>query len=147
MTTNHDYSVLAVGVPSLAPVTANLDICVAPSAREAFAMLRLLHFDLLLAGRETLDQPVWWLIERVLRAWPQQRWVFVARDVTFEEEIRARSLGSSLILDAVPNGTALGEIVRTLLGRKLPSTAGWSSMTPGVGGRKADVNSVTTSTS
>ncbi len=147
MNANLTRSVLAVGIPKLPASTPNLEICIAPSAREAFAMLRLLHFDLLLAGREVYDHQVWWLIERVLLAWPQKRWVFVACDVTFEEEIRARSLGSSLILNTVPDSTGLYEIVQSLLGRRLSSAADWSSLASDVCGRKADVKSVTTSTS
>ena len=147
MSANQNHSVLAVGLPTLPAATSELEIHVAPSAREAFAMLRLLHFDLLLAGRETHDESVWWLIQRVLLAWPQQRWALVARDMTFEEEIRARSLGSSLIMDRVPDGVALHEIIRSLLGRRLSAAAGWSSIAPSTSGRKADVDSVTTSTS
>jgi DNA-binding NarL/FixJ family response regulator len=123
MTTNLARSVLAVGVRPLPPSTPELDVCAAPNAQEAFAMLRLLHFDLLLAGREIPDQSPWLFIQRVLLAWPHQRWVFVARGVTFEEEIRARSLGSSLIVETVADRDRLCQIVESLPGRKLSPVA------------------------
>jgi hypothetical protein len=53
-------------------------------------------------------------MHRVLTAWPQQRWMLASSQVTQEEEILARSLGASVVLDGTPDELWLANFASSL---------------------------------
>jgi hypothetical protein len=102
-------AVLAVCLPSLAEDAGGKDVsvCLAGSAREAFELLRVLRFDLVLVGRNLPDHSLWRFIREVQSVWPWQRWALVASCISEREEREARMLGVAQIIGAVPRGRDL----------------------------------------
>jgi DNA-binding NarL/FixJ family response regulator len=94
-----------------APFTSFLH---ADSARRAIELLRLMRFDLLLTSDRLPDMPLSTFINRVKRAWPWQRWVLVADEVGHRQELLARTLGVTAILDTRLNWEQLLEIAEHL---------------------------------
>ena len=86
-----------------------LDATSASTAREAIATMRLITFDLIIVGLQNARINVWQLMGQVLTAWPQQRWILIADDLTVDEEVTARSLGPLLVLPTLPNETWFAE--------------------------------------
>ncbi|HVT91045.1 MAG TPA: hypothetical protein VHD56_19485 [Tepidisphaeraceae bacterium] len=95
-----------------------IDAQVAESARQTIAMMRISHFDLLLAGRKIPDAPVWSLIGRIRSSWPEQRWVLIAEDITSAEEIQARSLGALMVIDRSIENDCLDQLAVSLRRRR-----------------------------
>ena len=100
-------SLLAVGVSGLVESSPEIDVRYAVSAQETIAILRLMSFDLLLAGKKIPDCTVWSLIKRVRAGWPGQRWALVAEEPTPQEEIQARTLGALMVLHSLPDRVRL----------------------------------------
>jgi hypothetical protein len=107
-------TVLVVGVATAPRPSSEFDIYVARSQREALATIRLVSFDLIVAGLDDPTIDVWTLMQRVSSAWPQQRWVLASPAITAEEEILARSLGAVMVLSAVPDVEWIAECVASL---------------------------------
>ena len=120
-------TVLAIGINELPANSSSLDVYTASTVRETMATIRLIGFDLVLAGFDNPTLDIWEAIERVLAAWPQQRWILASSDVTPEEEIVARSLGAMLVLNVVPDERWLTEFVASLrkrqMARRIPNVA------------------------
>ena len=128
--TNGSISLLAVGVPDAPTAMRQYDLRMATTGRQALAMLRLMYFDLLLAGDQIPDMSVWTLIRTIRMCWPQQRWALVASHITPREEIEARSLGSLMVIESVPNCSRLHELAASLLGRPTPAALGPTTIKP-----------------
>lgn len=96
-------TLLTIGVEGVHPSSDVLDIYTATTLREAVATIRLIGFDLLVVGLQNPRLDVWQLMQRILTAWPHQRWILASRRVTMADELQARSLGALLVLDEVPN--------------------------------------------
>lgn len=111
-------TVLTIGVATPLRPSSSLDLYAASTVREALATLRLVSCDLVLAGLDDPSIDVWTVMQRVLAAWPQQRWILAASDLTPEEEILARSLGALMVLNAVPDETWLAECAASLQERR-----------------------------
>jgi DNA-binding response OmpR family regulator len=107
-------TVLVVGVATAPRPSSVLDVYTASSVREALSTIRLISFDLVLAGLDDPTLDVWTLLQRVSSAWPQQKWILASSQVTPEEEILARSLGALMILHAIPDGEWLAECAASL---------------------------------
>ena len=118
-------TVLAIGVSGLPMRSSTLDIYVASTLRETLATIRLIGFDLVLAGFENESLNVWDAMERVLAVCPSQRWILASPEVAQEEEILARSLGALLVLNAVPDERWLTDFIasqrRRQLARRMPA--------------------------
>jgi len=112
-------TVLTIGVTTPLRPSSALDLYAASTVREALATLRWVSCDLVLAGLDDPSVDLWTLMQRVLSAWPQQRWILAASDLTPEEEIFARSLGALMVLNAVPDETWLAECAVSLHQRRL----------------------------
>ena len=112
-----ELPLLAVGLPGLPARQPGLDITAASTGAEALALLRLISFDLLLAGQEIPDMTVWALIRVVRARWPQQRWALLGRGLTARQEIQARSLGAVMVINGAPDCECLHSRANLLLGR------------------------------
>jgi hypothetical protein len=112
-------ALLAIGVTGLRPATPALDVYTASTLREAIATIRLICFDLLVVGLENPRLDVWDMMQRVLTAWPSQRWILASRRVTAELEIQARSLGALLVLAKLPDEAWLADFAASLRRRDL----------------------------
>jgi hypothetical protein len=102
MTTHTKPTLLAIGVTGLDARSEALDVYTATTIREAIATMRLVYFDLLIVGLESRQLDVWDLMDRVLTAWPSQRWILAWRRITKDDEVHARSLGALLVLSELP---------------------------------------------
>jgi hypothetical protein len=109
---------MTIGVAATLRPSSALDLYTASTVREALATMRLVSFDLVLAGLDDPSIDVWTVMQRVLAAWPQQRWILAAHDVTPEEEILARSWGALMVLNAVPDEEWLAECAASLQRRR-----------------------------
>jgi DNA-binding response OmpR family regulator len=107
-------TLLAVGVDGLPGQSSLLDIYTATTLREAMATIRLMCFDLVMVGLNNPTLDIWELMHRVLTAWPQQRWILTAAQISTEEEIRARSLGALMVLSNVPQEEWLADYAASL---------------------------------
>jgi DNA-binding NarL/FixJ family response regulator len=116
-------TVLTIGIAASLRSTSTLDLCTAASVREALATMRLMSFDLVLAGLDDPSLDTWTVMQRVAAAWPQQRWILAAHDVSPEEEILARSLGALMVLGAVPDEQWLAECAASLKERRAAQRA------------------------
>jgi DNA-binding response OmpR family regulator len=112
-------TVLAIGLTGFGRRSTTLDVYTATTLGEAIATIRLICFDLLLVGLENPKLDVWSLIERVLAAWPQQRWILTSSRVTAADEVQARSLGALMVLSQLPDETWLADFVASLRLRDL----------------------------
>ena len=132
-------TLLAIGVAGLRLRTSVLDVYTASTLREAIATIRLVCFDLILVGLDDPKLDVWELMHRVLAAWPHQRWILAAQEITNEEEVHARSLGALMVLNDVPSEHWLSDFAASLrrrdLSKRVPSLASadaFASSTNGV---------------
>jgi DNA-binding response OmpR family regulator len=123
--------VLVVGAATAPRPSSVVDIYVARSLREALATIRLVSFDLIVAGLDDPTIDVWALMQRVSSAWPQQRWVLASPAISAEEEVLARSLGAVMVLSAAPDVEWIAECAASLrrAGASRPSAA---SVLPGM---------------
>jgi CheY-like chemotaxis protein len=106
-------SVLAVGV-ELPPDASPSIFSAVGSGCAALQTLRLMQWDLLLAGCQLPDMPVWSLIEKVRRVRPWQKWGLIARDLDPDDERLARVLGAALVLDELPPMADLLDLIRRI---------------------------------
>ncbi|HWP40840.1 MAG TPA: hypothetical protein VNL70_07930, partial [Tepidisphaeraceae bacterium] len=112
-------SLLAVCVPGLVHNSSLIELTMAFSARQALVHLRQMRCDLLLTGHQLPDMSVWTLVGRLRASWPQLRWALVCTAaLSAQEEIRARSLGATMLFDTVPDAARLHELARSLLARR-----------------------------
>lgn len=111
-------TLLTIGIDGLSNPSAVIDVYAASTIREAMSTMRLVGFDLVVVGLDRPEIDVWEIMHRVLAAWPQQRWLVAANSLTQEEEILARSLGATLVLDSVPDETWLAEFASSLRRRE-----------------------------
>jgi hypothetical protein len=98
-----------------------LDVYTASSPREVLATIRLVSFDLVLAGLDDPALDLWALMQRVITAWPQQRWILASQQVTPEEEILARSMGALMVLNTAPSEEWIVECAASLRHRAIAS--------------------------
>lgn len=118
------HSILTVCVPDAqaTPDASATPVWRAHSAREALAMLRMARVDLLLTGLRLPDMSPWQLIRRVRGLSCPPRWALVATaDLTPAEEIEARSLGAVAVVERMPSGEALDELLARA--RRVPAIA------------------------
>ncbi|HEX6960939.1 MAG TPA: hypothetical protein VF175_03675 [Lacipirellula sp.] len=143
MNSQWQHTVLMVGVATAPRPSSAVDIYVARSMREALATIRLVSFDLIVAGLDDPAIDVWTLMDRVAAAWPQQRWVLASPEITAEEEILARSLGAVMVLSAVPAGDWIDRFVASLrrdVDHPSPAAAlggAWAAWSPALASAKA----------
>jgi DNA-binding NarL/FixJ family response regulator len=123
MQTFSHSTVLTIGIGATLRSSSTLDLYAAASVREALATMRLMSFDLVLAGLDDPSLDTWTVMQRVTAAWPQQRWILAAHDVTPEEEILARSLGALMVLGSVPDEQWLSEFAASLKERRAAQRA------------------------
>jgi len=127
MTLQTKPNLLAIGVAGLPTHSPVIDLYIASTLREAIATIRLVCFDLVLVGLDDPKLDVWELMHRVLAAWPHQRWIMAAREITNEEEVQARSMGALMVLSDVPNEYWLVDFAASLrrrdLSKSVPSLA------------------------
>lgn len=95
-------TLLTVGLPHTMHASDTIDPLVTDSGRDAIAALRMLRFDLLLAGHGITDMSVWSLMERVRTGWPRQHWALVSEHLD-ADEVRARSLGALCVFAEAPS--------------------------------------------
>ena len=123
------HSILTVCVPDAEPDADARAGATAPqwragSAAEALAMLRMARVDLLLTGLRLPDMNVWQLIRRVRALSSAPRWALVASaDLSAAEEIQARSLGAIAVLERMPAGDALDELLARARRTLTPASA------------------------
>lgn len=122
-------SLLGVGFPAAAlpklgssSSSANPrdSITMALSAREAIQRLRLLRYDLLIAGTAVPDMPWKALIGRVRTAWPQQRWAMFAPELSVSDEVAARAFGAIAILQQWPHASVIKDLLESAARRASP---------------------------
>jgi hypothetical protein len=117
-------SLLAVCVPGLEDQKRWIvDLHKAWSGREAICRMRMLEWDLVLAGERLPDMSVWQFVARVRAACSGQRWALVCTSphsspISAPDEVRARSMGALTVFDAVPDCAQLYEVARSLLRTK-----------------------------
>jgi hypothetical protein len=111
-------SFLLVGLGSTPDVSPGITFDLAGTGRQAISALRVAHFDLLLAGERIGDMSVWDLIRRVRALWPKQRWVYVGESVSAADEIMARCLGATMVLQQMPDSARLFDLAASLLERR-----------------------------
>jgi CheY-like chemotaxis protein len=123
------HSILTVCVPDTQAADASATpVWRAHSAREALAMLRMARVDLLLTGLRLPDMSPWQLIRRMRGLSCPPRWALVATaDLTAAEEIEARSLGAIAVIERMPSGGALDELLARA--RRAPATAAFATAT------------------
>ena len=123
------HSILTVCVPDAEPDADARAGATAPqwragSAAEALAMLRMARVDLLLTGLRLPDMNVWQLIRRVRALSSAPRWALVASaDLSAADEIQARSLGAIAVLEQMPTGDALDELLARARRAMTPANA------------------------
>jgi len=78
-------------------------ISYASSGREAFELLRVLRFDLLVVSPDLPDMSVWTLVESVKQFWPWQRWALVAPQAADEIVKRAGEQGAIGVFSKFPS--------------------------------------------
>lgn len=114
MTTDLQPTLLAIGIDGLPRSSSAIDVYTASTTGEVMSTMRLIAFDLVVVGLDSPHFDVWEAMQRVLTAWPRQRWMLVSSQVTQEEEILARSLGALMVLDDVPEERWLAEFAGSL---------------------------------
>jgi DNA-binding response OmpR family regulator len=131
-------TVLVIGVATAPQPSSVLDVYTAATAREALATIRLVSFDLMVVGLENPSLDVWGLMQRVIDAWPQLRWILASGELSPEEEILARSLGALMVLSTMPQADWIAECAASLRRREvatrvqpLPMYAGGIPAMPG----------------
>ncbi len=107
-------TVLAVGFGEAPGNEAAASITQAGSGREALELIRLVHFDLLVTASSLPDMPPCTLMRRVKAAWPWQKWAWVAAAITPSDEVTARMLGVTAIVDEPADWEQLVELARRL---------------------------------
>jgi DNA-binding NarL/FixJ family response regulator len=112
-------TLLAVGVADLESKASLLDVYSVTNTREAIATMRLVGFDLILAGLDNPEINIWDMMGRIMSAWPQQRWLLASSQVSLEDEIHARALGALMVLSEVPREDWLFEYATSLRQREL----------------------------
>jgi DNA-binding NarL/FixJ family response regulator len=122
MPPHESMSLLAVGMRTLPEETRGIDLRSAETAREVIAMMRLVDFDLLLAGPAIPDMNVWSMIRRIRSVHSDQKWVLVNENLTPTDEIQARTLGVLAIFDTTPDCLRLCELAGRLMDRRAVST-------------------------
>ena len=118
MYTHSHSTVLIVGAADAPQSTPQLDVYTAASIREALATIRLVAFDLIIAGLDDPGIDVWTLLQRISAAWPRQRWILASPRLTTEEEILARSLGAVMVLGSMPDADWISECAGSLRRRE-----------------------------
>jgi hypothetical protein len=126
MATDLQPTLLAIGIDGLPCSSSAIDVYMASTIREVMSTMRLIAFDLVVVGLDSPHFDVWDAMQRVLTAWPQQRWVLASSQLTQEEEILARSLGALMVLDGVPEERWLADFAGSL--RRPEPTVSFSSM-------------------
>lgn len=126
MATDLQPTLLAIGIDGLPRSSSAIDVYTASTIREVMSTMRLIAFDLVVVGLDCPHFDVWEAMQRVLTAWPQQRWMLASSQVTQEEEILARSLGALMVLDDVPEERWLAEFAGAL--RRPEPTVSFSPM-------------------
>ena len=114
MVTSVQPTLLAIGIDGLPKSSSAIDVYTASTAREVMSTMRLIGFDLVVVGLDDPHLDVWEAMHRVLTAWPQQRWMLASSQVTQEEEILARSLGATVVLDETPDESWLVQFASSL---------------------------------
>lgn len=130
MDQSYHPTLLAVGVTGLGKKASRLDVYTVTSAREAFATIRLVGFDLILVGLDNPEINVWELMGRITSAWPHQHWLMASQQVSLEDEIHARSLGALMVLGQVPQEDWLFEYATSLRQRALHKSLGTGFQIP-----------------
>jgi CheY-like chemotaxis protein len=102
-------SVLGVCVDTPAPSSggAELNYHAVHNGRRAIDMLRMVSFDVVLAGLRLPDISVWEFLRHMKKAFPNQRWVLVGGPITEQQEVKARMFGCSTLLETTPSGAEL----------------------------------------
>jgi hypothetical protein len=93
-----------------------LDVTNVDSAATALAAVRIMQFDLLLTTTGVAGAAVWPLAEKIRRVRPKLHWWLVATRCHKDEEVLARTLGVTRILDTVPTA----ELIRSALSKPSP---------------------------
>lgn len=106
-------SVLAIGLEEIGYVAESeqVEMHRVDSARAAIELLRMVDFDLLLVGSDVTDGSPMDCVKRIRAARPRQRWALVGTEITDEDEIAARTMGATCVLDAPPSDERLAEIL------------------------------------
>jgi DNA-binding response OmpR family regulator len=107
-------SILAVGLRDADLSEAPRACTVAPTARSAVELLRMLRFDLVVASDHLPDMPVFQFIKRMRAAWPWQKWALVSSRLSIQDEITARTLGVMQIIEGTLDWDAVGHMAETL---------------------------------
>jgi DNA-binding NarL/FixJ family response regulator len=96
-------SVLAVDCPldNWDDADTRLSVTNVTTARAALAALRVMQFDLMVTQTAVAGEPVWELAAKVRAMRPRVRWVLVSPMLSPLDEITARTLGVSAILEHV----------------------------------------------
>ncbi len=115
---NQDDQVSILGIcvdePQMVGRTAGLNFCAVRSGRRAIDMLRMLSFDLVLAGMRIPDIGTWDLVRRLRAGWPWQKWALVSNAISEQQEITARMFGSLRIYDVMPSSDELIQLTTAL---------------------------------
>lgn len=114
-------TLLTVGLTRPISATPTIDALAVTTGQRAIAAMRVLKFDLLLAGHAMPDMSVWTLMRRVRMGWPGQPWALVSEQATGDEEIRARALGALCVYDRVPSRLELSLLAESLTTRGVPA--------------------------
>jgi len=94
--------VLAVALQPLEP-SMGFSISYASTGREAFELLKVLRFDLLVVSPDLPDMSVWTLVETVKQFWPWQRWALVAPQASDEMVKLAGEQGAIGVFSKFPS--------------------------------------------
>ena len=112
----NQLSVLGVclnGLPTGSKPEA-LSFCATDSAQKALEMMRLMRFDLILVSPSIPDASLWNLLGKVKATCYWQKWALVAETLGERDELKARMLGCTAILEATPDWQQLDSMVNTL---------------------------------
>jgi hypothetical protein len=90
-----------------------VDVTDVDSVAAVLSAVRLMQFDLLLTSSTIAGLAVWPLAQKVRRVRPKLRWWLVARGLSDDQEVLARTLGVTRILESAPTG----ELIRAALSR------------------------------
>lgn len=111
-------AVMTLGVAGLPTPRAAIDVYAASSLREAVSTLRLVGIDLVLAGTNDPRLDVLGVMQRLLAAWPHQRWILASSQLTPQEEIMARSLGATMVFHSVPDECWVADFITSVQRRQ-----------------------------
>lgn len=84
------------------------------TARGAIELLRVLRFDLVVTSDQLPDMSAWRFVQRMRAGWPWQKWTLVSESLTDRDEIAARTLGVTSIMEGRPDWDTLCELASAI---------------------------------